>query len=257
MAPSLAPISGRTFAVTSVAISPDGTLLAVGADGSANQAQIWRTDGSNSPVATLTGHTDNVTMVAWSPDGKTLATSSSDRTVRLWTAAGQPIRTLSGHTDIVQNIAWAADGQSLVSASWDKSSADLGARWHPAEDLDRPHRSGLRRGVVARWQTDRLRLARQVDQALATRRDRSSPPSPGIPSRSAASRGRPTVAPSPPGRSTTPCASGVPPVRRSPLSPATPTPSPHWPGSPMAAAWLPGRGTRRSSCGVRDTYPQA
>jgi serine/threonine protein kinase len=114
-------ISGRTFAVTSVALSPDGTLLAVGADGNANQAQIWRTDGSNSPVATLTGHTDNVTMVAWSPDGKTLATSSSDRTVRLWTAAGQPIRTLNGHTDIVQNIAWAPDGQSLISASWDKT----------------------------------------------------------------------------------------------------------------------------------------
>jgi serine/threonine protein kinase/Tol biopolymer transport system component len=114
-------VSGRTFAVTSVDLSPDGTLLAVGADGSANQAQIWRTDDSNSPLATLTGHTDNVTMVAWSPDGKTLATSSSDRTVRLWTAAGQPIRTLSGHTDIVQNIAWAPDGQSLVSASWDKT----------------------------------------------------------------------------------------------------------------------------------------
>ena len=114
-------ISGRTFAVTSVALSPDGTLLAVGADGSANQTQIWRTDGSNSPLATLSGHTDNVTMVAWSPDGKTLATSSSDRTVRLWTAAGQPFRTLSGHADMVQNVAWAPDGQSLVSASWDKT----------------------------------------------------------------------------------------------------------------------------------------
>ncbi|HEY8598266.1 MAG TPA: protein kinase [Thermomicrobiales bacterium] len=114
-------IGGRTFAVTSVALSPDGALLAVGADGKSNQAQIWRTDGSNSPVATLTGHTDNVTMVAWSPDGKTLATSSSDRTVRLWTAAGQPIRTLTGHADMVQNVTWAPDGQSLASASWDKT----------------------------------------------------------------------------------------------------------------------------------------
>ena len=112
-------IGGRTFAVTSVAPSPDGALLAIGADGPSNQVQIWRADGT--PVATLAGHTDNVGMVAWSPDGQTLATASSDRTVRLWTAAGRPLRTLTGHDDIVQNVAWSPDGQRLVSASWDKT----------------------------------------------------------------------------------------------------------------------------------------
>ena len=115
----LRTISGRTFAVTSVAVSPDGGQLAVGADGTSNQVQIWRIDGTL--VATLVGHTDNVAMVAWSPDSRTLATASSDRTVRLWTAAGQPLRTLTGHGDIVQNVAWSPDGQRLVSASWDRT----------------------------------------------------------------------------------------------------------------------------------------
>ncbi len=111
--------SGRTFAVTSVALSPDNTLLAVGADGPTNQAQIWRVDGTL--VANLVGHTDNVVMVAWAPNGQILATASSDRTVKLWSPTGQLLRTLSGHTDKVQNVAWAPDSQRLVTAAWDKT----------------------------------------------------------------------------------------------------------------------------------------
>jgi len=112
-------ISGRTFAVTSVAFSPDGTLLAIGADGKSDQVQLWRADGTL--VATLVGHTDNVTLVAWSPDGRTLATASTDKTVRLWSSAGEPLRALTGHTNVVQNVTWSPDSQRLISASWDRT----------------------------------------------------------------------------------------------------------------------------------------
>jgi parallel beta-helix repeat protein len=81
-------LSGHTYAVRSVAFSPDGRLLASGSrDETINaireRIKLWEV-ASGREVRTLTGHTWAVTSVAFSPDGRLLASGSGDRTIKLW-----------------------------------------------------------------------------------------------------------------------------------------------------------------------------
>lgn len=96
--------------VTSIAWSPDGTMVAVGTGTDA--VVIFRPDGT--PIQSLTGHTDFVAALAWTPDGKTLATGSFDGTVRLWHIDGTLIATLR-HKGQVDGLAWSSDGKALAS----------------------------------------------------------------------------------------------------------------------------------------------
>ena len=101
-------------AISSVAVSPNGKLLAAGTQ--EGQIHLWRTtDGQ--PFVKLAGHTNGIWSVAFSPDGQTLASSSSDQTVRLWDVnTGQCLKTLSGHTHYVYSVAFSPDGQTLASS---------------------------------------------------------------------------------------------------------------------------------------------
>lgn len=70
--------------MASVAISPDGTLLAAGYMDTT--VRIWRVADSVL-LHTLSRHTNSVESVAFSPDGQTVATGSDDSTIKLWSAA--------------------------------------------------------------------------------------------------------------------------------------------------------------------------
>lgn len=144
-------------AVTSVAFSPNGQLIASGsADRSVKVWQIvngtlvsnrldhtqkvnevaFSPDGQRlasvsddrtaelyrSPnwdvERTLTGHTDNVTSVAFSPDSATLATGGLDETIRLWRVADGVLLFPLAHGSDVYSVAFAANGQTLASGGW-------------------------------------------------------------------------------------------------------------------------------------------
>ncbi len=67
--------------LTSLAFSPDGSMLASGSYD--DTIKLWDTR-SYKEIATLKGHTDSVRSVSFSPDGSLLASGSDDGTVILW-----------------------------------------------------------------------------------------------------------------------------------------------------------------------------
>ncbi|WP_181787042.1 NB-ARC domain-containing protein [Streptomyces phytophilus] len=112
----LTTLTGHTWEVLSVAISPDATWLASAGD---QTVRLWdRVSGAC--TATLTGHTTTVNTVAISPDGTWLASGDADGAVRLWDrASGSCTATLTGHTARVTSVAISPEGTWLATAGDD------------------------------------------------------------------------------------------------------------------------------------------
>jgi WD40 repeat protein/serine/threonine protein kinase len=121
---TLCPTINNAF----VAFSPDGRLLAAGAEQS---PRVWDSR-TGEELLRLSGHTAVVHCVAFSPDGRRLATGSWDQTVKIWdTATGREVLTLRGHSGEIRSLVFSPDGHRLVSASadgtvrvWDASPAE-------------------------------------------------------------------------------------------------------------------------------------
>ncbi|MDX2042843.1 MAG: protein kinase [Acidobacteriota bacterium] len=149
-----------------VAFSPDGKLVATGADdiilwNAATQeiitqwdhsAEIWgltwspdgqylvstHDDGSillwdviaRERAGDLAQHSSPVAAVAFSPDGQHIASGSEDRSVLIWNAySGRKEMALVGHQSHVNGVAFSPDSQWLVSNGWDGELI----RWELAE----------------------------------------------------------------------------------------------------------------------------
>src|SRR5262249_29800199 len=76
------PFRGHEDKVRAMAFSPDGRLIASGADD--RTVRMWEV-ATGRVVAVLRGHEKPVSQVVFSPDGRRLAsTDINDRAVRLW-----------------------------------------------------------------------------------------------------------------------------------------------------------------------------
>ena len=106
-----AVLEDHTAGIESVALSPDGALLASGHhDG---LVRLWDIQ-TQKQLATLKGHKATVRSVTFSPDGTLLASGGKD-SARLWNVRKRKQIAAFKHKVIVELVAFSPDGRTLAS----------------------------------------------------------------------------------------------------------------------------------------------
>ncbi len=107
------------FCARSVAINPQGDLLAIG--GANGYLALWDIK-TGLELKVLRGHKSRVSSVAFDSSGKLLASGSEDNTVRLWEVEGKKEpKVLRGHESRVYSVAFDSSGKLLASGSRDNT----------------------------------------------------------------------------------------------------------------------------------------
>jgi len=119
--------------VTGVAVSPDGTLLAVssGFGRDMGELAVWNLADRTKRYELRRPY--GIRSLAFAPDGKLIATGDFDRIARLYEAAsGELVAELAGHTIGVNSVAFSPDGRRLITGGlegtvriWDVNSHKL------------------------------------------------------------------------------------------------------------------------------------
>lgn len=111
-------LTGHEAAVSSVAWSPDGEVVASG--DKSGRIMLWEA-GTGRRIRSLTGHTRPVTDLDWSPDSSQLASAgSTDDTVLIWNVdTAQVLHTLKGETNGLWSVGWSPDGNTLATGGSD------------------------------------------------------------------------------------------------------------------------------------------
>ncbi len=105
----------------SVAVSPEGDLLAVGfADGGLG---LYSLPGLSTIWRTANAHTEELQRLTFSADGSLLATAGFDGMARTWRVLPdgtlEPLHRLTGHSDAIHAVAFSPDARTLATAGYD------------------------------------------------------------------------------------------------------------------------------------------
>jgi hypothetical protein len=110
-------VGDETDVVLALALSPDGSLMALG--GPSRSIKVFRTQDGEL-VNTLRKHTDWILSLEYSLDGLLLASADRFGSVQVWEAqSGKEFHTLRGHVGAVHSLAWSNDSERLVSGGED------------------------------------------------------------------------------------------------------------------------------------------
>ena len=113
MAKATLVFTGHQQLVRTVAWSPNGTMLASGADDA--QLFVWGTDGT---IHQTIAHPASIHAVAWSPDSQRLVTGSNNQVLFLNALNGMVLgRSTHRHTAAVTSLAWTGKQQRLQVVS--------------------------------------------------------------------------------------------------------------------------------------------
>jgi RNA polymerase sigma factor (sigma-70 family) len=112
----LKDIGGKKSQGSAAALSPDGTLLAVGDSEAVIRLWDWANDKQ---ILELPELPDRVRALAFSRDGKTLAALADGAPIHLWDVATGKPAAAPGHQERVTGVACMPDGRIVVTAGWD------------------------------------------------------------------------------------------------------------------------------------------
>ena len=141
------PVADGT--VLTVALSPDGRLLAAGAGTAVHLIDLADPAHPTAVGPPVTGAQGTIFGIAFTPDGRTLVAGGADRTVRSWdvTDPAHPVpgAVFTGPGGDVAAVAVSPDGRQLAAGSADTGAYAVGpGRSGPPGGADRRHRQDPR-----------------------------------------------------------------------------------------------------------------
>ena len=114
---------GSQTIVRSMALSPDGSYLAVGLESGMIAVTTMR--GTHKTNQYYSGHRGPVIALAWSKDSALLATGSTDKAARIWEVAStQTVNTLP-HQGSVTGVAWDPNSVARLATGCSDKSVSL------------------------------------------------------------------------------------------------------------------------------------